>query len=83
MEALPEECSSNISKRKAFSVSESSAHSVRERSSSGTYLALPNPSPRTAIMSELLHTSGRQRKVPIPILCARSQSFLVREFLNQ
>ena len=48
MEALPEECSSNTSKRKAFSVSEeSSAHSsVRERSSSGTYLALPNPSPR-------------------------------------
>ena len=58
---------------------------MRERSASGTFLSLPNPSPRNAIMSELQlvvqpHHSVRQRKVPIPIICARSQSFLVRIF---
>ena len=68
MESLPEN-------RRAFSASSFKREistSPPVRSCSGTHLTLP--SPRAAIMSEIMsqHNQQRQRKVTIPVLCARA-----------
>ena len=84
-EAFSKSMTTSVSSAISVSNQNQPNRKMRERSASGTFLSLPNPSPRNAIMSELQlvvqpphHHSVRQRKVPIPIICARSHSFLVR-----
>ena len=89
MESLPEEVGchdrSPTLVRGAFSTSSSmESRSPPVRSSSGTYLTLP--SPRAAIMSEIMQGQSqkgqhqRQRKIAIPVLCARAVNSAVRTF---
>ena len=84
-EAFSKSMTTSVSSAISVSNQNQPNRKMRERSASGTFLSLPNPSPRNAIMSELQlvaqpHHSLRQRKVPIPIICARSHSVLVRIF---
>ena len=82
MESLPEEgLEGRSSSLRAFSTSSfgSSTSEPPVRSSSGTYLTLP--SPRAAIMSEIMQSNKqqqRQRKIAIPVLCARAVNSAVR-----
>ena len=81
MESLPED-------RRAFSTSSFKrdiSTSPPVRSCSGTYLTLP--SPRAAIMSEIMQQQGhqkqqRQRKIAIPVLCARAVNSPVRSIFR-
>ena len=81
MESLPEEgLEGRSSSLRAFSTSSfgSTSEQAPVRSSSGTYLTLP--SPRAAIMSEIMQSKQqqRQRKIAIPVLCARAVNSAVR-----
>ena len=83
MESLPED-------RRAFSTSsfkrDISTSPPVPRSCSGTYLTLP--SPRAAIMSEIIQQQQyhpphqRQRKIAIPVLCARAVNSAVRTIFS-
>lgn len=82
MEALPEESIPNY--RRAFSTSSCltiptspgrrlllHSNSLQERRTSSSGSFSPLSSPRAAIMSELVQQQTRQRKIAIPVICAR------------